>query len=69
MQYNFISKQDYQGQNQVDLMIAKDKNGYTSDAWLTFLQAKQVSRKIKKGEHGVGVFKGFGSFTDAKETK
>jgi len=54
----------YQGQNQAELQTAKIKNGFESDEWLTFLQAKTAGLKIKKGSHGVSVFKGFGKFDD-----
>ncbi len=69
MQKNGSSHQAYQGQNQVDLSVSAHKNGYTSNEWVTFLQAKELGRKIKKGEHGMHIFKGFGEFADVTKNK
>jgi len=66
-QYNKVSGKVYQGKNQAELLIAKEKNGYQSNEWLTFLQARELGLKIKKGSKGVGIFKGFGSFTEKDE--
>ncbi|HLB57777.1 MAG TPA: ArdC family protein [Gammaproteobacteria bacterium] len=63
-QTNFVSKAEYGGQNQVELLNAKEVGGFNSDEWLTFLQAKGAGLKIKKGAHGVAIFKGFGKFDD-----
>ena len=60
MQTNKLTGESYQGQNQVDLQVAKINNKYQSDEWLTFLQAKSLGLKIKKGSKGVSIFKGFG---------
>jgi len=54
-QINFITTQDYAGHNQVNLQLAKAKNSYTSNQWLTFLQAKGYNLRIKKGSHGVTI--------------
>lgn len=58
-QYNAISKEEYRGDNQSRLSVAKEENEFTSDAWLTFLQAKQLGLKIKKGSKSQPIFKGF----------
>lgn len=58
-QINHITKAIYQGKNQVELLSAKEQESFGSDEWLTFLQAKQVGLKVKKGSHGVHIFKGF----------
>lgn len=63
-QYNYITKSEYQGQNQVDLMSAKHKFDYKSDAWLTFLQARNSGLKIKKGSKSIAVFRGFQEFSE-----
>jgi len=60
IQINHITKLAYKGKNQVELQVVKEKNGYKSDEWLTFLQAKNSGLMIKKGSKGVSVFKGFG---------
>src|SRR5574340_891427 len=54
---NYITRQPYSGQNQTALLNAKDKNGYNSDFWLTFLQAKGAGLKVKKGSHGTTIIK------------
>lgn len=66
-QINHITKLSYQGRNQAELSSVAKKNGYKSNEWLTFLQARDKGLKIKKGEHGMSVFKGFESFSDKDE--
>lgn len=68
-QYNHITKNEYQGRNQVELLATKKLHNFQSDAWLTFLQARSAGLKIKKGSKSVGVFKGFQDFSEIdKET-
>jgi len=59
-QYNKKTGKAYEGRNQAELLNAKASNNYKSDEWLTFLQARELGLKIKKGSKGVGIFKGFG---------
>lgn len=63
-QFNQITKKEYQGQNQTDLLSAKNKFNFKSDAWLTFLQAKELGLKIKKGSKSVTIFRGFQEFSE-----
>ena len=63
-QYNYITDKVYQGKNQASLTSAKEKNNFKSDAWLTFLQAREKGLKVKKGSTGVSIFKGYQSFTE-----
>ena len=65
--YNYITGFEYQGRNQVDLTVTREKASYKSEAWLTFLQARDKGLKIKKGSHGVSIFKGFKSFDEKDE--
>ena len=58
-QYNKKTGKAYEGRNQAELLTAKENNNYQSDEWLTFLQARELGLKIKKGSKGVGIFKGF----------
>jgi antirestriction protein ArdC len=67
-QKNHLTKNCYGGRNQVELTRAKNANGFNSDEWVTFLQARQNGLKIKKGSHGFSIFKGFGRI-DQKTTK
>jgi len=64
MEINHITKLAYQGKNQAELVNARIKNEYKSNEWLTFLQAKMLNLKIKKGSKAVSVFKGFGEKTE-----
>ncbi len=57
--YNAKTGNAYNGKNLVDLAMTAKRKGYTSDQWVTFLQAKELGRTIKKGEHGVSIFCGF----------
>ena len=68
-QYNIISNEEYQGNNQANLMAVKAEKDYKSDAWLTFLQAKDKGLKIKKGSKAVSVFKGFGKVVNETKDK
>ena len=58
-QYNYITQQEYQGLNQVNLQREKLLKFYKSDAWLTFLQAKKEGFKIKQGSKGVSIISPF----------
>lgn len=66
-QYNKVSGKAYEGNNQSLLQTVKEKNGYQSDEWVTFLQAREIGLKVKKGSKGVSVFKGFMSTTKKDE--
>lgn len=69
-QSNAFTKLAYQGKNQVELELSKEKNNYKSNEWLTFLQAKQLGLKIKKGEHtSASVFKGFSRVIEDDEER
>lgn len=57
--YNFVTGLLYGGGNQVALETTRQAKGYKEEAWLTFVQAKGAGYKVKKGEHGVGIFCGF----------
>lgn len=52
MQINFITKKEYNGQNQLAL-----HNKFISNEWATFLQWKQAGFNVKKGEKGTRIIK------------
>ena len=58
-QKNKISGKNYAGHNQANLTSAKIFNKFKSNEWLTFLQARDINLKIKKGSHGIAIFKGY----------
>ena len=58
-QYNHITGQNYNGHNQAALLAAKDKNQFTSNVWITYLQARANGLQVKKGTHGVGIISPF----------
>lgn len=62
--FNFLNKNIYQGRNQGELEAYRIVNNFKSEAWLTFLQAKSLGLRIKKGSKSIGVFRGFESFTN-----
>lgn len=66
-QYNKKTGKAYEGRNQAELLTAKENNNYQSDEWLTFLQARELGLKIKKGSKSIGICKGFGTFTEKDE--
>jgi len=47
----------YQGINQFQLEITAVAKGYSSNVWVTFNEAKKRGGSIRKGEHGIAVFK------------
>lgn len=57
LQSNGVSKIIYKGGNQIRLQEAFLSNGFTSNNWVTFLQAKQIGKSVKEGEHGVRLVK------------
>lgn len=68
MQINALTKLAYQGKNEVALEQSKLKNDFKSNEWLTYLQAKQLGLKVKKGEHSTAsVFKGFQNFEEKQK--
>jgi len=65
LQINATTKTAYQGKNQDELLNSKEFNNFKSNEWLTFLQAKQLGLRIKKGEKSTAsVFKGFGNIVE-----
>ena len=64
IQTNHKTKQAYQGKNQANLLGAKENNDYKSNDWLTFVQARELKLKIKKGSKGVAIFKGFNTVNE-----
>ncbi len=68
-QYNEVSKKPYEGRNQGELLAVKQDKKYKSNAWLTFLQARELGLMVKKGSKGVSIFKGFASFEEAGKDK
>ena len=69
MQINAITRLAYQGKNQAELSLSAEKNGYKSNEWVTFLQAKQLGLMINKGSKGQHIFKGFGNADEIKDGK
>lgn len=49
MNINALTKEIYSGNNQARLDGAKASEGWTSNKWITFLQARKMHVKIKKG--------------------
>ena len=61
-QHNYLTGHVYEGVDNLRVLLtAIKKNGYNSNEWITFLQAKGLGLKIKKGSRGVKIFRGFAS--------
>jgi len=57
MPHNFKTKVDYTGINILQLWFSAMEKGYTSSAWLTFKQAKDLGGKVRRGEKAtIGIF-------------
>jgi antirestriction protein ArdC len=54
-QANYISQKPYRGLNQWLLQIEAKEQGYNSDLWLTYKQAKQSGGYVKQGEQGTPI--------------
>jgi antirestriction protein ArdC len=56
LQRNKVTGRVYEGGNQAELLKVKDREGYLSDEWLTFVQARDLGRKLvnAKGK-GIGL--------------
>ena len=52
-QVNATTGEPYTNGNQMTLQLCKEQRGYDANEWLTFVQATNKNRKVKKGEHGV----------------
>lgn len=57
MPYNKKTKTLYQGKNIAILLSSKARQGFNSDEWITFLQAKELGYKVKKGSKSTKIFK------------
>jgi len=64
LQYNLTTKNPYQGSNQATLADIKEERNYKSDAWITFLQAKGIDKKLV-GARKMGVY--LRTFTDERK--
>ena len=53
MQKNLFSKKEYNGENELLLEMIKLDQGYKSDYWCTFYQARENGFKVKKGSKSV----------------
>lgn len=52
LQKNHITNKLYKGINAWNLMLLSHKRGYLSNEWMTFNQASELQKKIRKGEKG-----------------
>lgn len=53
MQTNFKTKAPYTGANSSTLAHVQIQKNYQHKQWLTFVQARQLGKQIRKGEKGV----------------
>ena len=54
---NYLTTVDYTSANEAKLEEVRISQGYKSDEWLTFLQAKDCGGDVLKGEKGVRLTK------------
>lgn len=52
LQKNHVTNKLYKGINAWNLMLLSHKRGYLSNEWMTFNQASDLQKKIRKGEKG-----------------
>jgi antirestriction protein ArdC len=57
-QINKMSKKEYQGRNQDVLQEVKENEGYKSNEWITFVQARMLGLKLVRAKgKGVKIWK------------
>lgn len=66
---NLKTKKEYNGRNIVTLSMIKNARGYNSSEWVTFLQARELGYKVRKGEKGVPILAVCENKTDDGKTK
>lgn len=54
---NGLTGRAYQGNNILLLLLAAEDNGYTSNEWFTYLQAKEAGGQVRGGERGTHILK------------
>lgn len=57
VQVNGITMKPYAGENQMVLKLVAMKCQFVINEWVTFLQAKQLGRRVKKGARGTRITK------------
>lgn len=55
--FNYITRNPYSGENVTMLLESMEENGFASEYFLTFLQAKKCGRTVKKGSTGTQIMK------------
>ena len=50
---NYVTKQPYTGKN----FVALSMSGYDDPHFLTYRQAQEVGRQVRKGEKGIGLMR------------
>lgn len=67
---NLASKTNYNGINVLMLSLTREANGYKSNYWLTYNQAKKLGGQVKKGSKGTPViYWKFLEYDDADKSK
>lgn len=67
--YNLKTKQAYKGRNFISLALVAQARGYKQNTWVTFLQARELGYKVRKGEKGVPILAVCENKKDDGETK
>ena len=65
---NYITGNEYQGQNHNSLIEFTDIMNFTDYRFLTFLQAKKIGRIVKKGEKGLRLYRPVAKKIENKKT-
>lgn len=55
LQYNLTTGNAYNGRNQAILLAVKEDRNYTSNAWITYIQARDIAQKRLVNAKGKGV--------------
>ena len=66
---NAKTKKEYNGKNVLMLAMTKKARGYNSCEWVTFLQARELGYKVRKGEKGTPILAVCENKKDDEETK
>ncbi len=56
-QINTVTKSQYTASNLESLESIQRIKGYASSEWCTFVQARNEGKRVRKGEHGVKLWR------------
>ncbi len=69
MPFNALTKNEYSGKNVVALLVATEERGYKVPAFVTFKQALELGRCVRKGEKAAAFVQKVVPIGESKDSK